>query len=172
MSGLAAVPELLTSAATDLGNIGSTLNVAHAAAAASTTTVLPAAADEVSSGIAQLFSTHAQSFQALAGQAASFHSHFMQNLTASAGAYAHAEATSAAALAPLGAIAGSVASVAAAPASLLTQLTAWWDAIETQVQLAIGSLLWFIFAPILVPIIDAFARVIADAIVGAIFGSL
>jgi triacylglycerol lipase len=56
MSSVIAVPELITTAATDLANIGSTLSGAHTAAAASTVTVLPAAEDEVSVAIADLFS--------------------------------------------------------------------------------------------------------------------
>jgi PE family len=63
MSSLIAAPELITTAATDLANIGSTLNAAHAAAAE----------DEVSATIAALFSAHGQGFQALSAQAAAFH---------------------------------------------------------------------------------------------------
>jgi hypothetical protein len=62
-------------------------------AAARTTSVVPAAADEVSASIAHLFSQHAANYQALAGQAAAFNDQFVQHLAASAGAYASAEAT-------------------------------------------------------------------------------
>jgi PE family len=86
MSYVIAAPEMMTSAATDLAAIGSDLSAAHAAAAAST----PAAADEVSASIAQVFSQ--QGYQALAGQAAAFHEQFVQNLSASAGSYASIEA--------------------------------------------------------------------------------
>jgi PE family len=110
MSSVTAAPELISTAATDLANIGSNLSAAHTAAAASTVTVLPAAADEVSASIAHLFSAHAQDYQALAGRAAAFHQQFMQNLTASAGSYASAEAANAAVLQPLNAVAASVAS--------------------------------------------------------------
>jgi hypothetical protein len=95
MSSLIATPELINTAATDLANIGSDLNAAHAAAAAPTTGVIPAAADEVSAGIARLFSRYAGSYHALAAQAAAFHQQFMQNLTASAHSYAGAEAANA-----------------------------------------------------------------------------
>ncbi|KZS52829.1 hypothetical protein A4G26_19625 [Mycobacterium kansasii] len=44
-----AVPDLMDQAATDFSAIGSTLNAAHLTAAAPTLSVLPAAADEVSS---------------------------------------------------------------------------------------------------------------------------
>jgi hypothetical protein len=53
--------------------------------------VVPAAADEVSVGIAHLFSQHAADYQAVAAQAAAFHEQFVQNLTAGASSYASAE---------------------------------------------------------------------------------
>jgi hypothetical protein len=55
MSSVIAVPELITTAATDLANIGSTLSGAHTAAAASTVTVLPAAEDEVGGDCGPVF---------------------------------------------------------------------------------------------------------------------
>ena len=55
MSYVLAAPELMTAAATDLAAIGSAVDAAHAAAAAPTTGLIPAAADEVSTGIAALF---------------------------------------------------------------------------------------------------------------------
>lgn len=92
MSFLIAAPQVIADAATDLTNIGSTIGSAHRAAAAATTGVLPAAADEVSTQIASLFSAHAADYQQLSGQAAAFHAEFVQALTAGAGAYACAEA--------------------------------------------------------------------------------
>ncbi len=117
MSLVTAAPELMTVAATDLANIGSTISAAHMAAATSTVGVIPAAADEVSSSIAHLFSQHAQDYQALAGQAAAFHEQFVQHLTSSAGSYASAEAASAKLLQPLAGSAASVAAAAAAPST-------------------------------------------------------
>src|SRR6516225_11342294 len=55
MSYVIAAPELMTSAATNLANIGSALTAAKAAAAAPTTGVLAAAEDEVSAAIAAVF---------------------------------------------------------------------------------------------------------------------
>jgi PE family len=55
MSSVIAVPKLITTAATDLANIGSPAE-RSAPAAASTVTVLPAAEDEVSVAIADLLS--------------------------------------------------------------------------------------------------------------------
>ena len=77
MSFVIAAPEMVASAASDLAGIGSMIGEAHATAAASTTAVLPAAADEVSAAIAALFSGHAQGFQALGAQAATFHAQFV-----------------------------------------------------------------------------------------------
>ena len=68
--------------------------------------MIPAAADEVSAGVAHLFSRYAQGYQALAGQAAVFHEQFVQHLTAGAGSYAATEAANASLLQPLNAAAG------------------------------------------------------------------
>jgi hypothetical protein len=92
MSFVMAVPEVLRTAATDLATIGSNVDAAHMVAATRTTSVIPAAADEVSTGIAQLFSQHAASYQALAGQAAAFHGQFVTNLAAGAFSYTDIEA--------------------------------------------------------------------------------
>ena len=86
MSYVIATPEIMTAAATDLAAIGSTLGEAHTAAAPALA-LIPAAADEVSIGVAHLFSQHAQGFQSLAGKAAAFHEGFVQNLKASASSY-------------------------------------------------------------------------------------
>jgi PE family len=91
MSYVLAAPELMTAAATDLAAIGSAVDAAHLAAAAPTTGLIPAAADEVSTGIAALFGAHAQDYQAQARQVAAAQGQFATNLTGSAGAYAGAE---------------------------------------------------------------------------------
>ncbi len=98
MSFVVTIPEALAAVATDLAGIGSTIGTANAAAAVPTTTVLAAAADEVSAAMAALFSGHAQAYQALSAQAALFHEQFVRALTAGAGSYAAAEAASAAPL--------------------------------------------------------------------------
>jgi hypothetical protein len=56
MSYVIAAREMMTAAAADLATIGSDLSMAHAAAAVPTVALVPAAADEVSAGIAHLFS--------------------------------------------------------------------------------------------------------------------
>ena len=95
MSFLLAAPQELADAASDLAGVGSTLSTANAAASAPTTGLLPAAADEVSTQIAKLFSAHAKGFQQLSAQAAAFHEQFVQALTASANTYVTAEANAA-----------------------------------------------------------------------------
>jgi hypothetical protein len=92
MSYVIAAPEMMTSAATDLATIASNVSAAHMVAAARTTSVIPAAADQVSASIAHLFSQHAASYQALAGQAAAFQEQFAQHLSAGAFSYAGIEA--------------------------------------------------------------------------------
>src|SRR5690242_8617329 len=92
MTHVIATPETMTAAAADLATIGSDLSAAHTAAAHATVALTPAAADEVSVGIAHLFSRHAQDYQALAGKAAASQDQFGQNLKASGGVYAAIEA--------------------------------------------------------------------------------
>ena len=108
MAYVIAAPEMMTSVASDLATIGSNVNAAHMVAAARTVAVVPAAADEVSASIAQLFSQHAVNYQAMAAQAAGFQEQFVQHLTASAGSFARAEAANTALLQPLTASADSI----------------------------------------------------------------
>jgi PE family len=100
MSHVMVAPEMLATAAADMATIGSTLDVANAAAGLRTVALAPAAADEVSAGIAQLFSEHAQEYQAAARQAAAFHEQFAQTLTANSASYASAESLLAVLLTP------------------------------------------------------------------------
>ncbi|OOK71943.1 PE family protein [Mycobacterium kansasii] len=87
---------MLAAAAGDLAAIGSTISVANAAAAAPITGVPAAGGDEVSAGIAAMFGMHAQAYQAISAQVATFHDQFVQILRTSAGSYAGTEATNAA----------------------------------------------------------------------------
>ena len=128
MSYVKAAPEMLAAAATDVAAVGSTVNAAHLVAAAPTVALIPAAADEVSASITQVFSRAAQEYHALAGHAAAFNQQFAQHLNAAAGSYAAAEAAGAASLQPLNAIAGSVASaISDLPGQLLNTLTTLYD---------------------------------------------
>jgi hypothetical protein len=101
MSYVIAAPELMTAAAGDLAGIGSSLSEAHAAAAIHTVALVPAAADEVSAGVAHLFSGYAEDFHGLAGRAAAFQEQFVGHLKAGAGSYAAAEGVNASLLRPL-----------------------------------------------------------------------
>ncbi len=58
MSFVFAVPDVVSTAATDLASVGSTLSQASSAATAQTTEVLAAGADEVSAAVAALFAAH------------------------------------------------------------------------------------------------------------------
>ena len=73
MSYVLAAPEFVSAAATDLANIGSAIGSDNAAAFALASGVVAAGADEVSAALAVLFTAHAQVYQALSAQAASFH---------------------------------------------------------------------------------------------------
>ena len=92
MSYVIAAPEMMTAAATDLAAIRSALSEAHTAAALSTVALVPAAADEVSAGIAHLFSRYGEDFQGVAGRATASHEQFAQHLATGAHSYASAEA--------------------------------------------------------------------------------
>lgn len=91
MSYVIATPEMMATAAFDLARIGSQVSAASAVAAMPTTEVVAAGADEVSAGIAALFSAHAQEYQALSAQAAAFHDQFVHTLTAAARWYTATE---------------------------------------------------------------------------------
>jgi hypothetical protein len=142
MSYVIAAPEIMTSAATDLATIGSNLSAAHTAAAGPTLAVMPAAADEVSASIAQVFSRAAQEYQALAGRAAAFQERFVQHLTAGAGSYVATEAANAAVLQPLTASVGSITSaIAALPGQVLNLLNDLLNNLLIGANAALGQLL-------------------------------
>ncbi|BDE11329.1 MULTISPECIES: PE family protein [Mycobacterium] len=96
MSFVATAPDLLTTAAKDLTDIGSTLREATTVASAPTTALAAAAADEVSDAVSQLFASFGREFQAVNTQAAAFHAEFVQLLSGSAAQYLNAEITNAA----------------------------------------------------------------------------
>ncbi|WP_085245491.1 PE family protein [Mycobacterium paraense] len=100
MPGVIAVPDVISTAANELSHLGSTLDIARLTAAEPTVSLLPAAADEVSAGIASVMSTHAAAFQAIAQSASSFHQQFAHNLTAASVSYSGAESGIAATLTP------------------------------------------------------------------------
>lgn len=85
-------PSVVSDAAEQLAGIGSAVEQADARVGASTVGVVTAAADEVSSAIAGLFSAHGEAYQAVSRQAAAFQAQFAQLLNSSAAQYASAEA--------------------------------------------------------------------------------
>jgi PE family protein/PE_PGRS family protein len=95
MTLLFAAPATVAATATELAGIASTLSAAHAVAAIPTSALLPAAGDEVSAGIASLFSDYARAYQSLNARAATFHQWFVQALRGAGDAYAAAEAANA-----------------------------------------------------------------------------
>lgn len=95
MSYVAATPEALTAAASNVAGIGSTISEANAAAAVPTTGILAPAADGVSAQVAALFSAHGEVYQRLSSQFATFHDQFAQTLSAGANSYAATEASAA-----------------------------------------------------------------------------
>jgi len=98
MSFVIAAPQTLASTASDLGGIASMITEANAMAAVRTTALMPAAGDEVSAAIASLFASHAQAYQSLSAQAATFHEQFVQALNSAGNWYAAAETANAAML--------------------------------------------------------------------------
>ncbi|WP_281255265.1 PE family protein [Mycobacterium palustre] len=149
-----AAPAILTAAAVDVAGVGSTLNAAHVAAAPPTIGLIPAAADEVSAGIAQLFSRCAQDYHALAARAAAFNEQFVQHLKASADSYVAAEAAAAASLQHLNASpASSVGGIAAA---VPTQLTEAINGIWNMLTSFAATLQTFLFELALIPVIGAY----------------
>ena len=95
MSFVVAAPHAVASAATELTNIGSTIDAANAVAAVPTTAELAAAADQVSAAISAILSGHAQAYQAIRAQMTNFQAQFVQALNAAGQAYAAAEAANA-----------------------------------------------------------------------------
>ncbi len=116
MSFVIAVPETVTTAASDLVDIGSTITAANNAAAAPTVGVLAAGADEVSAQIAALFGSHAQAYRTVSAEAAAFHEQFVRALRAGAAAYASTEAANAS---PLQAVEQDALNAVNAPAQSL-----------------------------------------------------
>src|SRR6516165_10418893 len=98
MSFVVVLPEALGTAATDLATIGMMVSAAHTASATPTMALVPAAADEVSTSIARLFSQHAANYHGLGAQAAAYSDQFMQHLRTGAQSYAGAEVAAAASL--------------------------------------------------------------------------
>lgn len=101
MLQLIAAPDLISAAAANAAGIGSSIGGANLAALAPTSTVMAAAADEVSEAIASLFSGHALDYQTFSARVEASYQQFVRALSAASGAYAAAEAASAGPLQPV-----------------------------------------------------------------------
>ncbi len=113
---LIAAPEMVNAAASDLANLGSTIETAVATAAAPTTQVVAPAGDEVSAAIATLFGGHGQWYQTLGARAAAFHDQFVRALSGAAASYTAAEAAN---VSPLQTVERDVLGVMTAPTQTL-----------------------------------------------------
>ncbi|KZS58994.1 PE family protein [Mycobacterium ostraviense] len=98
MSYVLTQPPAMAAAAADFAGIGTAINEAAAAMAVPTTAIAAAAADEVSTVIAQLFGAFGQEYQAINAQLGALYNQFTQKLVAAANAYFGDEAISAAIL--------------------------------------------------------------------------
>lgn len=159
MAFVLATPDLLGAAASNVADIGSSLKSATTAAAAHTNSLAAAAADEVSTQIAALFSTHGLEFQQLSAQASAFQEQFVQTLSASANAYRTAETSATQALsafrstvsdAPLTPVGGTHAPAAAIPylpylpytgVGLLDQFIFGLNSVLFQIELFVSQLI-------------------------------
>ncbi|MGF2944579.1 PE family protein [Mycobacterium sp. Lab-001] len=99
MAFVSTMPEMVTAAAGDLAGIHAALDEAGAAAAVPTTGLAPAAVDEVSVAIAQLFDAYGREFHALTAAAGALHAEFVRLLNSGAAAYLDADTAGAGLLA-------------------------------------------------------------------------
>lgn len=102
MSFVTTQPEMLSTAASNLANIGSAMRALNDASASLTTAVVPAAADEVSATTAVRFACHARLYQLVSAAAAAIHEQFVAVLASSGASYAGTEAVNSAAAGPGG----------------------------------------------------------------------
>lgn len=157
MSAVIAAPQLMAEAATNWATIAATLDAAHLTAASPTRALLPAAADEVSASVAQLFSGYAADYHELAERAAGYHQEFVQHLATAAGAYAGAEAANVSLLQPSGPTAAALPSFD----QILAALTPlFWNTV---------ALLYYSLFALLVPIYGALAIYLPFAFLGSLF---
>ena len=98
MSFLLIAPDIFEAGTATAAQIGSAVSAGNLAAAIPTTELAAAGADEVSAGVAAMFSAHAQAYQAAAAQAATYYEQFVSTLHAAAVSYADTEATIASAM--------------------------------------------------------------------------
>lgn len=95
MSFVTTQPELVASAANELAGIGAAMAAQNAAAASPTTSLIPAAADEISALTAMQFVAHAALYQEVSQEATAIHESFVATLGLSATSYLTTEAANA-----------------------------------------------------------------------------
>ncbi|ODR02647.1 PE family protein [Mycobacterium intermedium] len=88
-------PDFVACAVADLANLGEAISAATAAVSRPTSGLLPAAADEISVAIANLFSEQGQAFQALSTQTSTNHVRSTRRLNGGVSQYVGAEAAAA-----------------------------------------------------------------------------
>nr|WP_241010772.1 PE family protein [Mycobacterium gordonae] len=91
-STVSAAPEVLAAASAKLSGIAEAMRMANATAVGTTTEIVAAAADDVSTVIAQVLGSYGQEYHALVSQTTLWHDEFAQALRAGAVGYASAEA--------------------------------------------------------------------------------
>jgi hypothetical protein len=155
-------PDMLAAAATNVAAVGSTVDAAHMAAAGATTALIPAAADEVSTGIAQLFSRCAHEYHALAGQAAAFNQQFVQHLNAAANSYAATEVSSAASLRPVNPSAAlDLSTIGAVQSQLIDTLS---NVFSGFVDYVLGLIYYAALVPLYATLVTAFLATLASGL--------
>lgn len=176
MAYVVADPEWMTTAASDLATIESDVSAAHLVAAARTTSVVPAAADEVSAAIAGLMSNHALDFQAMVQSASTFHQQFTHNINAAAASYSSTESASAAAVTPrLISLSEffqySLSGLATATGNFVESFGSFpnlaWDQLGTAANNALAILLWPITYPVTAITVYAVEAMFAALLGGA-----
>jgi PE family len=170
MAFLFAAPEVMTAAASDLSGITSAVTAAHASVASAIGGVLPAAGDEVSAGIAQLFTQFGQEFQALTAKAVPAYNAFAQNLANGAASYQDIEALGSQLLADLtGSVNGGVNGVHTGIQSIIADIT---GGVNFLLDIAIFSTGAGVFGYIGAALTLAFLGLISPAIVVVIISSI
>ncbi|MBX9978505.1 MAG: PE family protein, partial [Mycobacterium gordonae] len=88
-------PDVVTTAASSLSELGSSISAANVAAALPTTVVAAAGTDEISVAVAALFGGYAREYQVIGARVAGWQEQFVVSLHTASGAYAAAEAAAA-----------------------------------------------------------------------------
>lgn len=124
MSYVIAASEFVRGAAQELAGIGAALADATATVSSPTTAIAAAAQDEVSTALASLFGDFGRQFQTLSTQAQAFQAQFVNQLNASAAAYAGAEIANAQQVLAGGATSGAPAAASSTGYQALASNTA------------------------------------------------